>query len=214
MKHKKNIILVGGGGHCKSCIEVIESTGLYDIVGILDLPGEVGQWVLGYQMIGTDEDFQKYKDKDCCFLVTAGQIKSPDLRRKIYSELIAIDATIETIIAPTAIVSEHAKVKKGTIVMHHSFINAGAEIGENCIVNTAAIIEHDARIEGHCHISTNAVVNGDVIIGAGSFIGSGSCVSNALTIGENVIVGAGSTVIKSIQNAGTYLGSPANIKKL
>jgi len=34
----KPIILIGGGGHCLSCIDVIEQTGLYQIIGILDLP--------------------------------------------------------------------------------------------------------------------------------------------------------------------------------
>ena len=33
----KNLILVGGGGHCRSVIDVAESAG-YTIKGILDLP--------------------------------------------------------------------------------------------------------------------------------------------------------------------------------
>ena len=33
---KKPLILIGGGGHCKSCIEVIESTDEWEIKGILD----------------------------------------------------------------------------------------------------------------------------------------------------------------------------------
>ena len=30
--NKKKIILIGGGGHCKSCIDVIESNNMFDIV--------------------------------------------------------------------------------------------------------------------------------------------------------------------------------------
>ena len=32
----KKIILVGGGGHCKSCIDVIENENKYKIIGIID----------------------------------------------------------------------------------------------------------------------------------------------------------------------------------
>ena len=35
---KEEIILIGGGGHCKSCIDVIEQEGKYQIAGIVDLP--------------------------------------------------------------------------------------------------------------------------------------------------------------------------------
>ena len=31
-----NIILIGGGGHCVSCIDVIEAGKKYKIMGILD----------------------------------------------------------------------------------------------------------------------------------------------------------------------------------
>ena len=52
----QKIILIGGGGHCKSCIDVIEAEGKYDIAGILDMPEFVGEKILGYSIIGTDDD--------------------------------------------------------------------------------------------------------------------------------------------------------------
>ena len=67
------LILIGGGGHCKSVIDVAEAAG-YTILGILDRPEEVGKSVLGYEVIGTDDDMAKYADK-ADFIVTVGQIK-------------------------------------------------------------------------------------------------------------------------------------------
>ena len=52
---KRPLILVGGGGHCKSVIEAAESAGCF-IKGILDIPSQVGEEVLGYTIIGTDND--------------------------------------------------------------------------------------------------------------------------------------------------------------
>ena len=46
----RNLILLGGGGHCKSVIDVAESAG-YTILGILDKPETVGQEVLQYSVI-------------------------------------------------------------------------------------------------------------------------------------------------------------------
>ena len=51
---KKKLVLIGGGGHCKACINVIEDTDGYDIVGILDTEDKVGQTILNYSIIGTD----------------------------------------------------------------------------------------------------------------------------------------------------------------
>lgn len=45
----KPLILVGGGGHCKSVIEAAESMGLA-IGGILDLLENVGGRILGYRL--------------------------------------------------------------------------------------------------------------------------------------------------------------------
>jgi len=48
---KEKIILIGGGGHCKSCIDVVEQQGKYQIAGIVDLPEKLHQKLLGYEVI-------------------------------------------------------------------------------------------------------------------------------------------------------------------
>lgn len=209
---RKNIVLIGGGGHCKSCIEVLESKNLYNIIGILDLPSEMGKKVFNYEVIGNDDDYQKFHNQGCAFVITAGQIKSADLRKRIFENLKTVNAEIETVIASTALVSKYATIAEGSIIMHNSFINSGAIIGENCIINTASIIEHDASIGKHTHISTSATVNGNCIIGDETFIGSGTIISNNVKIGDKVLIGAGSLVLNNITEAGTYVGNP--IRKL
>ena len=44
------LILIGGGGHCKSVIEAAGSTGR-EIKGILDLPEYLGSDCLGYKVV-------------------------------------------------------------------------------------------------------------------------------------------------------------------
>ena len=155
---KRPLILIGGGGHCKSVIEVAESAG-YEIKGILDMPDEVGKEVLpGHKVIGTDDEIPQYVE-ECDFIITVGFIKNPLLRIKLYNKVKAAGGRLATIIASTAHVSKYAELGEGTVIMHQAFVNAGAKIGDNCIINTFVNIEHDAEVGNQCHISTGTMVN-------------------------------------------------------
>jgi len=186
------LILVGGGGHCKSCIDVIEIEQRYKIHGILDQLPRVGEEVLGYPIIGTDAEISEYINQNFYFLVTVGQIKSSEPRRRLYDGLLARGAKLATVVSPRAYVSKHVNIGQGTIVMHDALVNAGAEIGNNCIINTKSLIEHDARIEDHCHVATAAVVNGGVRLKQGGFFGSNAVSQEYIESATNVFIKAGS----------------------
>ena len=206
----KNLILVGGGGHCKSVIDVAESAG-YNILGILDMPEDVGKLVLNYKVIGTDDDIPQYVDK-AEFVITVGFIKNPTTRIKLYNKVKEAGGKLATIIASTAHVSKYAIIGEGTVVMHQAFVNAGANIGANSIINTFSNIEHDAVVGDQCHISTGTMVNGDCKIGDRCFIGSQSVLANGTSIADDIVVGAGSLVRKSLCRKGIYSGNPAILK--
>lgn len=208
---KRPLILIGGGGHCKSVIEVAESAD-YEIKGILDMPDEVGKEVLpGHKVIGTDDEIPQYVE-ECDFIITVGFIKNPALRIKLYNKVKAAGGRLATIIASTAHVSKYAELGEGTVIMHQAFVNAGAKIGDNCIINTFVNIEHDAEVGNQCHISTGTMVNGECKIGENCFIGSQSVCANCIDIASDIIVGAGSVVRKSIRVKGIYAGNPAILK--
>jgi len=206
---KKPIILVGGGGHCRSVIDVIESSGLYRIIGIIDKKQFIGNSILGYKVIGSDNAIVHFLEKYRYFLVTAGQLKLPDLRTKLFKELKKLGATLPVIISDTAKVSRFSQLGEGTVVMHHSVINSGSEVGCNVIVNTGAIIEHDCVIGDHAQISTRSIVNGGVKVGHSCFIGSGAIIKQGVIIGEKTIVGAGAVVLKNQGNGLILIGNPA-----
>lgn len=207
MQYKK-LILLGGGGHCKSVIDVAESAG-YNIIGVLDKPEEVGKHVLDYKVIGTDDDISLYVDK-AEFVITVGFIKNPAIRIKLYNKVKKAGGKLATVIASTAHVSKYAILSEGTVIMHQAVVNAGANIGSNSIINTFANIEHNAQIGHQCHISTGAMVNGDCKVGDRCFIGSQSVLANGIEIGDDIIVGAGTVVCKTIITKGVYIGNPVN----
>ena len=187
----KKLILVGGGGHCKSCIDVIEQTGEYEIAGVLDIPEKIGQKVLGYEITGSDEDIEKYAKRDVYFLITLGQIESADLRKKLFETIKKSGGKFATVISPRAYVSKYSKIGEGTIVMHDALVNAGAEIGKNCILNTKCLVEHDCVVEDNVHIAVGAVLSGGVKVSAESFIGTNSTVVQYKEIAPKSFVKAG-----------------------
>ena len=206
---RKPLILIGGGGHGKSCIDVIEATGMYRIAGILDRPEKVGLRVLGYPILGTRQDIAGLVEKGYAFCVAIGQIDSCYVRKSFYEELTARGAELPVIRSPSAYVSEHAMIGAGTLVMHSAIVNAGAIIGENCIINTGVLVEHDVRVSDHVHIATRAVVNGGCEIGEGVLVGSGSILRQGIAITSRTTIGAGSNVVNSISEPGVYVGNPA-----
>lgn len=203
---KKPLILVGGGGHCKSVLEAAESAG-YSILGVLDMPEEVGKEILSTKVIGTDDDIPAYVDK-AELVITVGFIKNPAIRIKLYNKIKEAGGKLATVIASTAYVSKYAEIGEGTVVLHQAFVNAGAKVGKNVILNTATNIEHDAVIGDHCHISTGTMVNGEAQIGDATFIGSLSVVNQCVKICGGVVVASGSVVHKDIKEPGIYAGNP------
>jgi sugar O-acyltransferase (sialic acid O-acetyltransferase NeuD family) len=191
----KKIILIGGGGHCKSVIDVIEQEGRFEIVGIVDKLGLSNSKVLGYSIIGNDSDLDNLSKKYQYALITVGQIKSPSLRIRLFDLAIEAGFILPSIISPNAYVSQYASIGNGVVIMHDALINANATIGDNCIVNSKALIEHDCRIFEHCHISTNATINGGVVVQSGCFIGSGAITKESIIIQKNSFIKAGSIVV-------------------
>lgn len=197
---KDNIILIGGGGHCKSCIDVIEQENNYQIAGIVDVKERLHEKILGYEIIATDDDLSRLIKEYQYYLITIGQIKSPDKRINLFNHLKQLGAEFPTIVSPLAYISPHSHVEEGTIIMHHAIVNAGVCIGKNCIINTKALIEHDVTIEDNCHISTSTIINGGVYIEKKSFVGSNVTIKEAITIGSDSVIRAGSYISRNISN--------------
>ncbi len=203
----KPLILIGGGGHCKSVIDAAESIDR-KVGGIIERPLLHEATCLVYPVVGSDDDIPKFVE-EYEFIVTVGFIKDPALRIKLHKLVKSAGGRFATVIASNAYVSRHSKIGIGTVILQGASVNAGVKIGCGCIINSHANIEHDVEIGDHCHISTGAMINGGCKIGNETFIGSGSVIGNGVKIHDKCIIGAGSVVMKNIEIPGTYCGIPA-----
>ena len=190
----EDILLVGGGGHCKSLIDVIELENKFNIVGIIDKKELIGTKILNYEVIACDDELQELSKMIKYAVISVGQIKTADLRIKLFELTKLHGFLMPSIISPRAYVSKHASIGEGSVVFHDALINANARIGKNCIINSKALIEHDCLIGDNCHVSTGVIINGGVQIEDNCFIGSNGTTKEDVVIETNSFIKAGSVV--------------------
>lgn len=200
-----DVVLLGGGGHCRALIDVLEAVGM-PVAGVVhgaDCPLEP---VLGYPPLGRDADLPSLRRRFRRALVSVGQIKTAAVRRRLFALLLELGFEAPALCSPLARVSAHAIVGRGAAIMHHALVNAGARIGENCIINTSALVEHDCVVEDHCHIAVGAVLCGGVRVAEGAFIGAGSVCREGVRIGAGALVGCGSVVLRDVPAGAVITG--------
>ena len=200
---KRDLLLFGAGGHSKSIIDIIESKNQWKIFGLVGDIFQVKNHILGYEIIGTDEDIARIREKISVAVIAIGKIGNCDKRRNLINKLEMLDFEFPLVSSSSSIVSKHASIGEGSTVGHGAIINAAADIGKHCILNTRCLIEHDTKIGDNCHISTGAILNGGVKIGNNVFIGSGAIIKENVVIKSGSIIGMGSIVLKNV-NSGVF----------
>jgi sugar O-acyltransferase (sialic acid O-acetyltransferase NeuD family) len=189
------LLLIGCGGHARSLIDVVESSARWHVLGLVGLPEQVGEEVLGYPVLGCDQELPSLRQQCAHALLAVGQIGLSSQRQRLAAELKCLGFALPVVISGRAHVSPHAQLGSGTSVGHGVIVNAGATVGDHCILNSNSLIEHDAVISDYCHISTGALVNGGVKIGMGSFIGSGTVLREGLNLPPQTVISAGKRVM-------------------
>lgn len=195
------LLLIGGGGHCRSVIGSLRKNVKYAniYIGVVDPSLHIGSKVDGCRVVGTDEDLQILYDQGYKeAFITVGSVKKTKKRRELYNMVTEIGFSLPTIIDKSSVISENIEMETGVYVGRGSIINSGCRIGISAIINTGVIIEHDCSIGAFSHIAVGAVVCGGVEIGDGVLVGANSTIIQGIKIGNGSVIGAGSTVIADI----------------
>lgn len=201
------IVLIGGGGHCKSVIDTLVRMGCYSKIMVTDKDISSGEKILGCPVVGRDEilprlfecDYQKA-------FITVGSIKSTEIRRRIYGEARSIGFSFPLIVDPSAIIAESAVISQGVFIGKNAVVNADVKLDDFSIINTGAIIEHECHIGQFTHISVGAVVCGNVEIESDVFIGANATIIQGIKIGMNSVIGAGSVVLADVPENSSVVG--------
>lgn len=205
----EKLLLIGGGGHCKTVIEAIESQNCYDEIGIIDVSENVGKQILSCKIVGTDLELNRFfNDGFKNAFIAMGTIGNPYKRISLYMKLKEQGFSLPTISHRSASISQYARIAEGSLIAKNVIINADTTIGKCTILNTGCIIEHDCKIGDFSHIAPGTVLSGNVIIGKAAHIGSNSVIRQNSVIGDRTIIGIGSVVINDVESDCIAFGNP------
>ena len=212
---ENRILLIGGGGNCRSIVDVLLENELYDAIGIVDKQ-KVDMSSLSKKIVyvGTDDDLEKlFKCGWNNAFISLGSVGDASTRNYLYSQIKRIGFCVPNIVSKSAVVSSRCFIGEGVYVGKGVVLNVNASIGDCCIINTNSIVEHDCVVGPFSHISPGAILCGGVSVGSNSHIGAGSVIKQGLTIGDNVIVGMGSVVTHNLDANAVYYGNPCHFVK-
>ncbi|MUT65004.1 acetyltransferase [Paenibacillus sp. NEAU-GSW1] len=203
----KPVILIGGGGHAKVCLDLLlrqqsEIVGYTALQASSSLPDYIAY-------LGDDEAVLRYEPGEVMLVNGIGMLGSSRIRSRIYARYKKAGYTFASLIHDSAVVSNLAEVCEGAQIMAGAVVQAGSVIGANVIVNTRAVIDHDCTIGKHAHISPGAVLCGGVTVGEHVHVGAGANVVQQVSIGDEAVIGAGSLVLRPVDSCSLVYGVPA-----
>jgi UDP-perosamine 4-acetyltransferase len=204
---KEKIIMIGGSGHAKVLINIIQKNNQYDIIGYVDFE-DLGE-IFGVKYLGGDNCLiDLYNSGINKAVLGIGQVHLTKKRFEVVSKIKNIGFYFPVIISRDAVINQQVSFGEGTQIFDGAVVNCCTTIEEFTIINTNATVEHDFKIGNFCHIATGAVLSGGAEIGDYSMIGSNAVVVHYKTIVPECFVGSGGVVIKDISEKGIYVGNP------
>jgi sugar O-acyltransferase (sialic acid O-acetyltransferase NeuD family) len=210
VSNKKNLIIIGAGGHGKVVADCARQTKQFDNIQFLD--GKYPEFldVASWNIVGHQDDYNNFENKNTWYFVAIGNNAT---RHKWQQTLLNNDHKVATLVHPNACIAQDVVIGQGSLILAGCIVNILSEIGEGCIINTGATVDHDCIIGEFSHIAPGVNLAGAVILGAEVFMGVGSAVIPCTSIGDYSIVGAGSTVLQNIPVNVTAVGTPAKVIK-
>ncbi|UZH55528.1 NeuD/PglB/VioB family sugar acetyltransferase [Salinimicrobium tongyeongense] len=209
MNKKKEIIIVGTGGHAKVIVDMIHENQEYKIIGFTTINSD-SQEFCGYPVLGDDSVLSEYYDKGLRYAaIGVGAFKDNTLRRTVFEKVTKMGFKVPPLIDASCIISKSAVVKEGAFLARGVILNNDVKIGKNTVVYTASSIDHETLIGDHVLISAGVTIGAYTNIEEGVLCALGSKVVSGVRIGKDILVGAGAVVVNNIEKKGTYLGCPA-----
>ena len=199
MIRKKKICVIGTGGHAASCIDLIESTKKFKIVGVISKKNEMttkDKFLSDYNIVGNDDDYKKILKLCNNLALGISFYKNLSLREKLFNKFKKMGFNFPAICSPRSYISRNVKIGEGTQIFHGVTINKNSRVGKNCIINSHSLIEHDVRLGNNTQISTGVIINGGCNINKNSFIGSASILKENISIKEQSFIKMGSIIKK------------------
>ncbi len=200
MPARRNLAILGFGGHARSVADIALAAGFERLI-FIDAAAQAGEAFAGFPALSAPP---KELGPDWVWISAIG-----DNARRANTPSPLPNLELAQVISPRAHIGVGAALGAGCVVGHFAHIGPAARVGEGCIINTGAIVEHECEVGAYAHISVNATVAGRSSVGARTMIGAGAVVIDGVRVGDDVMIGAGCCVVCDLPDPGIYVGAPA-----
>ncbi len=173
MSAAPSVLIIGAGGFGRSVADAILSGSRYAVAGFVDDRGPALGLVLGHAVLGRLADLPSLRRQYALVLVAIGDNAR---RREVWQLARASGFELATLVHPRAIVSTHASLGAGTMIMAGAVIGTEAHIGQGVIVNAAAVVDHHAQVGDFAHLGVGACMGGAAVLGTGAWLAEGAVI--------------------------------------
>ena len=113
---------------------------------------------------------------------------------------------------PTSLIMRDVEIGEGSFIGANCILTTNIKIGKHAILNRGNQIGQDCVIGDYFSMMPGAIVSGNVRIYDVVYMGCNSSIREKLSIHSLSTIGMGASVVKNINDSGTYVGVP--VKKL
>jgi UDP-N-acetylbacillosamine N-acetyltransferase len=163
---KKNLLILGAGGHGQVVKETAEAMETFDKIEFLDDQLEKAN--------GKLNEIESFSKEYRYAFVAIG---NNELRMQWIKKVEGLGFIIPVLIHPKSFVSTSASIYPGTIITLGAIINANVVVEKGCIISCGSIVDHDSFIGFGTHIDCGAIVKPHCVVLGNSKIESGAIVT-------------------------------------
>ncbi len=202
-----NIVIVGAGGFGREVYILAKDTFpniKYKIKGFLDDNLRVlDDYSMDIRVISNIDSY--VVEEQDRFLIAIGNV---DMKKNIITKLKVKGAQFLTLIHPTAIVVNTAKIGKGVIIYPYVIVSDCVQLDDFVLMNSYSSCGHDVKVGKYCILSPHATLNGFVILEDEVFLGTHTTVIPGKRVGYRSKISANSVVMRDVPPNKMVFGVP------